>query len=121
MRTKMNPEVKQRWLAALRSGKYKKGRGTLRQTSRIPFLPDKFCALGVLCEIAVEDGVITKLKSNDGTRAYKYDNINTSSLPCQVITWARITALESCRLSSINDRSHAKNFDHEADWIEANL
>jgi hypothetical protein len=42
---RMNPEVKARWVAALRSGKYKQGQKVLRSAK------DKFCCLGVLCDI----------------------------------------------------------------------
>lgn len=41
----MNPEVKAKWVAALRSGKYQQASGTLNDEGR-------FCCLGVLCEIS---------------------------------------------------------------------
>lgn len=40
---KLDPEVKKRWLEALRSGKYSQGKGALRS-------PEGFCCLGVLCD-----------------------------------------------------------------------
>ncbi len=40
----MNPEIKAAWLEALRSGRYKQGRGSLREN-------DEYCCLGVLCDI----------------------------------------------------------------------
>lgn len=43
--TKMNPEIKARWVAALRSGEYKQAKKTLRSTS------GGFCCLGVLCDV----------------------------------------------------------------------
>ena len=46
----MKPEIKQRWVAALRSGHYKQGPSALRRD-------DRFCCLGVLCDLAVQDGV----------------------------------------------------------------
>ncbi len=42
---KMDPELKQKWLDALRSGKYKQGEGQLRNVQ------DEFCCLGVLADI----------------------------------------------------------------------
>ena len=43
-------DVKTKWLDALRSGKYKQGRGILRR-------PDgSFCCLGVLCDIIDPNG-----------------------------------------------------------------
>lgn len=41
----MNDQIKKRWVAALRSGKYKQNVGTLKSTS------GKYCCLGVLCEL----------------------------------------------------------------------
>jgi hypothetical protein len=41
----MNKELKAKWIAALRSGKYKQGRSRLKHSGR-------HCCLGVLCEVA---------------------------------------------------------------------
>lgn len=51
---KMNPEIKRRWITALRSGKYPQGKGALHTV-----FPDSetFCCLGVLCELALNVGV----------------------------------------------------------------
>lgn len=43
----MFKELKDEWVKALRSGKYKQGRGKLYQK-----LDDSFCCLGVLCDVA---------------------------------------------------------------------
>ena len=40
----MNQEIKKKWVDALRSGKYKQGRGRLKASG-------KFCCLGVLCSV----------------------------------------------------------------------
>ena len=37
--------LKDKWIAALRSGKYKQGKGALQRN-------ESFCCLGVLCEVA---------------------------------------------------------------------
>lgn len=47
----MKKEVKDRWLAALRSGKYKQGKKVLRTEE------GTYCCLGVLCDLAAQDGV----------------------------------------------------------------
>lgn len=49
----MNPEIKAKWVAALRSGEYKQGRAYLR-------FDGAHCCLGVLCELAVKAGVASK-------------------------------------------------------------
>ena len=48
---KMKPEVKAKWIAALRSGKYKQGKKFLNKEGT------RFCCLGVLCDLAFQDGV----------------------------------------------------------------
>lgn len=42
---KMHPELKTKWLAALRSGDYAQGKHVLRTTS------DQYCCIGVLCNV----------------------------------------------------------------------
>lgn len=44
----MNPELKKKWVEALRSGKYEQGEKQLRSQD------DKFCCLGVLADIQGE-------------------------------------------------------------------
>jgi hypothetical protein len=44
----VNPEIKQEWLAELRSGKYRQGKNALRRRGASG---DTFCCLGVLCNI----------------------------------------------------------------------
>lgn len=48
---KMNPEIKTKWVDALRSGEYQQTHGDLRDS-------DGFCCLGVLSDLAVNDGVV---------------------------------------------------------------
>jgi len=55
----MNPEVKQLWLNALRSGKYTQGKSLLRPTE------STYCCLGVLCQIAEERDICKYIPSED--------------------------------------------------------
>jgi hypothetical protein len=48
----MKAEVKELWVAALRSGEYKQGVSYLKRQDGC------YCCLGVLCELAVKAGVI---------------------------------------------------------------
>ena len=50
----MNKEVKQQWVAALRSGEYKQGKNALRR--QYEGEDAEFCCLGVLCDLAVKAG-----------------------------------------------------------------
>jgi hypothetical protein len=48
----MNSTIKAQWVAALRSGEYKQGTNYLRKE-------DRFCCLGVLCDLAVKAKVVS--------------------------------------------------------------
>ncbi len=84
----MNPEVKAKWLAALRSGDYQQGRSALAQNGQ-------YCCLGVLCELAVQEDVISKYTTDEATyygKDVSEDNWafegNSSYLPKAVAEWA---------------------------------
>lgn len=90
---KMDPEMKKRWVEALRSGKYKQGKGRLHDE-----VHDTYCCLGVLNEI--EDlGIPGEAGALDG---------NT------------VDAFDQNVLIRMNDVMGC-SFEHIADWIEANL
>lgn len=55
---KINEEIKAKWVAALRSGEYKQGRGSLRKVDSKGV--DRFCCLGVLCDIYTKEKETTK-------------------------------------------------------------
>lgn len=88
----MNQQIKAEWVAALRSGEYKQGINLLRQD-------DKFCCLGVLCDLhrkahqkEGEDDTDNSWfpypyqgLSDDPSFSYGYRN--TTSLPAAVMDW----------------------------------
>lgn len=84
---RMNPEIKKRWTDALRSGNYKQTKGRLRDRQG-------YCCLGVLCEIAVEDGVVGRFEDRFVAGRYDYGDPNNewerepSVLPDTVAKWA---------------------------------
>jgi hypothetical protein len=49
----MNLEIKRKWVAALRGGRYPQGHNTLRQKGPNG---DQFCCLGVLCDVVDPSG-----------------------------------------------------------------
>lgn len=121
---KLKPEVKAKWVAALRSGDYEQAQHQLQTKS--PIEGDKFCCLGVLCEIAKADGVI---------KNYAPDKGHTSN---KVADWAGLSRYDSRRiptavqhfLAELNDGTwdhqtfdyiNQKSFAEIADWIEENL
>ncbi len=95
----MNAKIKQRWLKALRSGKYKQGRGQLKNGK-------SFCCLGVLCDIHRKT---TKQTNWDG----KYYLCNGYSLPQEVTDWAGLTDFDptvgQASLATYNDGTKCSN------------
>lgn len=71
----MRKDIKAKWIRALRSGKYRQGDGQLRND-------DKFCCLGVLCDIHAK---ATGEKWDGNT----YAGVEIQ-LPVSVAKWARI-------------------------------
>ena len=114
----MNPEIKAQWVAALRSGEYKQGRGQLRNTD------DEYCCLGVLCDLAVKAGVtewVFSLESTSyGCGAYEA----TVVPPPEVRKWDEHPGL-SYRFSGksliVQNDFAGKSFLEIADLIEAEL
>lgn len=123
----MNENIKKRWVEALRSGKYKQGHGALWNPRT-----DRFCCLGVLCEIARQDGLLQPGKFGgfvEDDSGYEYD----AYVPIPVRMWA---GLDECdphviydkgesenwyvTLSQLNDTLNL-NFSEIADLIERNL
>lgn len=79
----LKPDVKRLWIEALRSGRYPQGRSFLNRDGR-------FCCLGVLCELAVEAGVVER---NQGA-SVSYGTFNQGTLPPDVVlAWAGIDVL----------------------------
>lgn len=83
----MNPDIKRRWVEALRGGKYKQTTGKLKETSGVGH-----CCLGVLCEIAAEDGIGywsgVRDRAYDGLRFITPNDSAADVLPPTVAEWA---------------------------------
>lgn len=106
----MNPELKQQWVKALRSGEYKQGIGVLRS------MDDHFCCLGVLCDVVNPEGWASPeghviRRPHDGEPNYPSSD---------VLKAAGMHHYVSSHLEFFNDEL-SWSFDHIADWIEANL
>jgi hypothetical protein len=59
----MNPEVKSMWVEALRSNDYLQGRGALNRNGL-------FCCLGVLCDVALKNGIDLPVDRNGDVVSY---------------------------------------------------
>lgn len=122
----MNRKVKEMWLTALRSGEFEQGTGRLRSDD------DKFCCLGVLCELAHRAGVVHAAHSDLGGWTYG-DEYSGGVLAGAVMEWAGLDytnpsvpykgALSweptTISLASLNDLG--RPFGEIADTIEAHL
>lgn len=107
----MNPEVKTKWVAALRSGDYRQGRGTLRSSA------DEYCCLGVLCDLAVKDGILDQPDRGPYRGSPWSYGGNSGYPPVGVDYW--VGALRMGTLVDMNDTGVP--FSEIADYIEANL
>ena len=111
----MNPEIKAKWIAALRSGEYKQTQGVLRDRKG-------YCCLGVLCKIYADE------------RGMRWDNrklsVDDPGDPCgkvpsaQICEWAGLPMPNpkidgGTTLAEENDEG--KTFAEIADIIEREL
>lgn len=124
MNYKMDAELKEKWVEALRSGKYDQADGVLRkrdwhvETQRPGNFTNSFCCLGVLADVIDPTGWVvfnrtgsTALRphvlSSSGSRGP--DMLNMKVLPKAVQE----------PLAQMND--DGEGFDTIANWIEQNL
>lgn len=124
----MDTDIKARWVSALRSGDYKQGKGLLRKD-------DKFCCLGVLCELAVAAGAVSFEVNADPDDDDQYDGAthiyggseSVHYLPNEVVTWAGLETFNPVvpggdsgqQLAGLNDQG--RSFSKIADLIEEHL
>jgi hypothetical protein len=96
----MKAELKEKWIAELRSGKYAQGRMYLVNSL------NQYCCLGVLCKVVGHDDDTMKTEWTCGGR---YPTFVQSLL----------SQGDSYQLTVLNDGG--KTFDEIADYIEAKL
>lgn len=107
----MNPEMKTKWVAALRSGEYKQITGFLRYE-------EGFCCLGVLCDLANSKG--WRQNKNAGfTYAATASITHPISLPFEVGHNYGIPNAVMRKLAYMNDEG--RDFSEIADYIEESL
>jgi hypothetical protein len=132
----MNPEIKSKWLAALRSGEYEQARGSLQrersrdfQTGQIQF---GFCCLGVLCDLAAQEDVCWWQGFGAITSTSEGLRFDDEALPPAVMDWAGLEDADPQvavvveeeeqveTLSKLND-SYKFDFNRIASLIEEHL
>lgn len=114
----MKPEIKAQWQAELRSGKYAQGKRALASQKTTTdedgntVTSNSYCCLGVLCELAKAEGVITSFPPNyQNDVAYgshptddnPYPLQSTSYLPPSVIDWAGLVSVDGDPLLTIDE------------------
>lgn len=116
----MDERVKADWVAALRSGEYAQGFGALNKNG-------KYCCLGVLCELAVKEGILPPPVEGP-VSTFGYGRVpNRTTLPGEVLVWTGLGLAvnnptphgTSRSLAEMNDRG--ASFSDIADVIEKGL
>lgn len=93
----MKTDIKRQWVEALRSGDYQQGKEYLRKD-------DKFCCLGVLCDLAVKAGVVTEAPGVNGSTLYGVEGDRDSEvLPRAVMDWAGLDDRVPSVVTSLHD------------------
>lgn len=131
---KLKPEVKQKWLQALRNGSYRQGQHVLRTPH------DEYCCLGVLCDLVqpeqwrdIGETFWWDDNSNQKIRSVGYSHGEflsrdvafpamdlLDSLIDDLSPLERVSFIDQCRnLAWMND--DGKSFAEIADYIEANF
>lgn len=100
----MDAKIKREWIAALRSGKYKQAKGTLRRDGG-------FCCLGVLCDVMGAQWV-----DEDAIVNGELQNVYLSNNAADT---AELKDGEQEKLWTMND--DGKPFSEIADYIEREL
>lgn len=119
----MNPDIKKKWLTALRSGEYEQGKSFLHNDG-------EFCCLGVLCDIYKNEhpGIEWTLGRDERLVLNVVGDKTPYVLPEAVMHWADVQGPSPLvlyhgvykQLSMLND-DYGLEFDDLADLIEASL
>lgn len=90
----VNTAVIEEWVEALESGEYEQGRAALRVPGRFAGNADRYCCLGVLCEIAVKHGVTTRTSNDSGYWDSTLEGYVNNVLPTDVVAWAGVGSMD---------------------------
>lgn len=109
--TTPNKAVIKQWVDALRSGEYKQGEGCLKTD-------DRFCCLGVLCDLYTKDNPEAKWAGDTFTSGSEAEDY---VLTDDIVKWAGLPdespSIRYTTLTHLNDAG--KPFPEIADLIEA--
>lgn len=105
----LDKELRDRWIEALKSGKYQQGKGKLRYRKEDS---DQFCCLGVLCDVVDPEG----WKGTEGTILYFHRGMG-AALGIPIPLLERI-GIDAKKYADMNDH-FGKSFEEIADYIES--
>jgi len=105
----MNPELKAKWVEALRSGEYKQG------SNRLLTADGRYCCMGVLCNLIDPEGWTETLSHKTESGISYSQGMGFES----VLKISDIPAGVTMTLANMNDKG--KSFPEIASYIEANL
>ena len=118
----MNPEIKKKWVEALRSGKFKQGKGALYKST------SGYCCLGVLCKVMGYKFVPSKNFFSMSKISCDTEGEMVTILSDEIYQKAGLDTNKGSRVF-INDEylyltehnDHGKTFEEIADAIEEQL
>lgn len=105
----MNPEIKKKWVEALRSNQYKQGGGALRRDNT-------YCCLGVLCDLHAKDTGNRFVDGGEFGRAFSYCG-TVGCLPAPVMAWADLDS----SLPRVNHEGRTKSLTELNDGLGYDL
>ena len=114
----MNTEVKQKWIDALRSGKYEQGSEKLRGANG-------YCCLGVLCDIyAQEHNTQWEFRGdeeiNPQSQDYWYFDEHSEFLPESVMNWAELKTHNPTVRVDVEDNDDEDNWYYKDELSDIN-
>ena len=114
----MNTEVKQKWIDALRSGKYEQGSEKLRSVTG-------YCCLGVLCDIyAQEHNTQWEFRGdeeiNPQSQDYWYFDEHSEFLPESVMNWAELKTHNPTVRVDVEDNDDEDNWYYKDELSDIN-
>ena len=119
MEIMLKPDIKKRWLVALRSKLYRQGRFALKSKSKRQRY-FRYCCLGVLCELHAEETIRLwqTVAYPDAEGAQKYISSDIE-LGYTTLKWASLGKDQQQELAQMNDSGDS--FAKIANYIEENL
>lgn len=121
----MKEEVKAKWIADLRSGKFPQTRATMHRPVANDAGPAGYCCLGVLAQQFVDSGEIVENRGilGEGISMYQYPDgvmFGVGKLTPEARDKVGFNVQDQMKLIQMNDDGDS-SFESIADWIEENV